>query len=263
MKKIYPYIILTILGALVVIIAFFVKPDTITNNEFIYTVFLNIGFAVLTIVIVNFLWFILGGQPLEEIIHKSVNTFKLASDGFKVGLDRIFLVSSEFATPNEWIVKLKSAKNEIDLMGYSLCMLTRTNDFQNTLLQLVNKNIKIRILIMDEENEHFGAALNFEALSSLTLESMKGEVEACTHCVEYVRGHIKKNKEKNFKFEKVKKGLTECQIIRIDNYLYVTPYLYSKHTSGSPLFTLKKQEGGLYDKYVEEFETLWKLNSGK
>lgn len=261
MKKRTAYSILAILGALVVIISFLVKPNEVTNGEFLYIVLLNIGFVILTIVIVNFLWYLLGGEPLEHMIRNSVDTLKLLSDGFNGGLYRVFLSSRDFAASGEWISILKSAKKHVDMMGYSLQVWTRTNEFQNVLIELANRNVNIRVLIMDEQNENFCAGLNIEDLHSLSLESMKGEVRACTQCMEYVLNNVKSNKKNNIKFAKVNKGLTECQIIRIDSQIYVTPYLYSKHTADSPLFIFREQNGGHFEKYMEEFNMLWRNNT--
>ena len=260
MKKKYPYIILLILGVLVETIAFSTKPAEITSGAFLYEMFLNVGFVILAIVIVDFLWVLLGGEPLEEMIHKAVHTLELAADGFKGGLDRAFLSSSSVTTSGEWISLLKRANSQIDMMGYSLNMLTRTTSFQELLKELANKNVKIRILIMDCENPHFAAGLNIECLTSMTIDSMKDEVNACTQCVESAFDKIRNNKKKNLQFAKIKKGLAECQIIRIDNYIYVTPYLYSKHTADSPLFIFKEQKDGYYDKYLDEFNMLWEQN---
>ena len=63
MRKKYPYVVLGILGGLIILIAFLIKPASIESSEFAYGVLLDIGLVVLTIVIVNFLWFILGGDP--------------------------------------------------------------------------------------------------------------------------------------------------------------------------------------------------------
>ncbi len=248
------------MGVLVEVIAFLIRPGEITGNEFLYEMFLNIGFVILTIVIVNFLWFLLGGEPLEEMICKSVDTLKLASDGLRGGLYRAFLTSSNFTTSSEWVALLKKANKNVDMMGYSLHMLTRTTAFQDTLKELANRNVKVRILIMDSENEHFTAGLNFEGIDSMTFESMKDEITACTKCVEGAQSSVPRNKKNNIKFSKIKKGLTECQIIRIDSKIYVTPYLYSKHTADSPLFVFREQKNGYYEKYLEEFNTIWRQN---
>lgn len=260
MKKKSAYIIFTILGVLVIIISFLVKPDQVSNDEFLYVVLLNVGFVILTIVIVNFLWSLFGGDPIETMIHKSADTLKLVSDGFHGGLYRAFLSSSDFATAGEWASLLKKAKKQVDMMGYSLQVWTRTAEFQNILTQLANKNVKVRIMIMDEQNANFSAGLNFDHLDSLSLESMKDEVRACTQCMGSILSHVNKNKKNNVKFVKIKRGLTECQIIRIDGQLYVTPYLYSKHTADSPLFVFREQKGGHFEKYMEEFDMLWNHN---
>ena len=260
MKK-RPYIIFTIIGVLLLVIAYNIKPDNQSFDEFWFTVVLNIAFVVLTIVILNFLWSCLGGEPMEEKVQKLVETFELVADGFKSGLHRVFLSSSNFANGSDkWISLLKGATHDVDMMGYSLHILTLTNQFSNTLRDLANKGVHIRVLIMDEGNKHFFAGLNFDDLDSMTAESMQGEVVGCEKCINNARNMVRKEIKDNIKFAKIKKGITECQIIRIDDTVYVTPYLYSQHTSDSPLYVYKKQSGGLYDKYMDALNTLWKKN---
>lgn len=265
MKKKYPYIILGIIGVLIIAIAFLLKSKNIETNNFSYEIsyeiLLNIGFIILAIVIVNFLWSLLGGDPMTDMIHKSVDSLNLASDGLKGGLNRAFLSSSDFSKTNEWIDMLENAKEKVDMMGYSLYTLTRSNKFNKTLENLANKGVKIRILIMDQDNPYFDAGLNYDCIGSLTADIMKNEVVTCSECVEQVIANLSNKNKNNLSFVKIKKGITECQIIRIDNHLYATPYLYSKNTSDSPLFIYKEQKDGYYYKYLEEFEVLWKINS--
>ena len=260
MKKKHPNIIIFILGLMVEVIAFFIKAEGITIKMFIYDMVVNVGFILLAIAIANAIWFLLGGDPMEERIDKSLDTLELAADGFRGGLSRAFLKSNSFKNADEWISLLKEAKYQVDMMGYSLYMLTCTKASQDVLRELANKNIKIRILIMDSENTHFSAGLNFDGLDAMTLETMKGAVDACTRCVAGAKKNVRENKKNNLKFATIKKGLTECQIIRIDNNIYVTPYLYSCHTADSPLFVFREQKNGYFEKYMEEFEKMWEQN---
>jgi len=262
MKKSSSYIIITIIGLLVFVVAFFLGPEEATFSVFLYNALCNIGLVILTIVIINILWVLLGGEPIEKLILKLVSMFELLSDGFNNGIYRFFESSSKFATPNEWIEILKNTKRYVDLQGYSLHVWTKGNEFSKVLIDLAKKGVKIRIMIMDYENPFFCSGLNFEQIKSISYESMKGEVDNCSKYMEAIKVKLKRSGGiKNFEFIKCEKGLIECQICRMDDVQHITPYLYSVNASDSPMFIVKGTGGSVFQKYEDEFNSLWELNS--
>ena len=260
MKKQRPYWIFTIIGILVLVIAFFIRPTQSSNQEFAFSIFFNLGVIILTVVIVNFLWSMVGGEPMEKMLEDITKTFKLVSDGYNDGMRRAILSSNKFNTYGGWAELLKKADKKVDMMGYSLHNWCKSEKFEEILSELESKGVEIRIMIMDPENPAFDAGLNYEGVSGVTRESMVQETVTCEKCVKEARTMCKEGKTSTIQYVKIKKGLTESQIIRIDNYVYVIPYLYSMHTSDSPLFVYEAQDGGFFYKYVKEFEGLWKLN---
>lgn len=260
MKKQRPYLIFTIIGILILLIAFLILPAASSKQEFASSLLFNLGFVVLTVVIVNFLWSLFGGQPMEIMLENATKTFELVSDGFNGGMRRAILSSDKFDTSDGWAELLKKADKEVDMMGYSLHNWCKSEKFGMILRDLESKGVTIRIMIMDPCNPAFDAGLNYEGVSGVTRESMVGETVVCEQCVKEIEETSSIDRNSNIQFVKIKNGLTESQIIRIDNYVYVIPYLYSMHTSDSPLFVYKEQEGGFFHKYVREFEGLWKLN---
>ncbi len=263
MRKNRSYIILGTISVLLFCICYLIKPDEVSIKQFAYDNILNLAFIIITIVVVSVVWFFLGGDPIENLVKDGMKAYELITDGFKTGLLRAHPSSSEFATTKTWIDILKHTKTNVDMMGYSLCSWTRTEELVKILISLANKNVKIRIMIMDDKNNYFSAGLNYSELATITPTSMSSEIELCEKYVLSAINQLPPEKKDNISFLKINQGIAEMQLIIIDDVAYVTPYMYSKNTSDSPLFVCKKQEGGYYEKYVDEFNMLWKLNRSK
>jgi len=262
LKKSKPYIILSIIALLIFSIAFLIKPQAITIQLFFYNALISIAFIIITIVIINVLWFLLGGEPLEKLIMRFIDIFELLADGFRSGVVRFASSSSNYAKADDWLNVLRHSKKQVEMLGYSLHIWTRTDEYAKILIDLAKNGVKIRVMIMDYNNPHFTAGLNFEQIKSITLDSMKSEVDICANYMNYVNAElIKIGKSENFSFRKCTKGLIQSQLCRMDEKLHVTPYLYSVNASSSPLFLIKGSSSDVFIKYENEFNSLWELNA--
>lgn len=259
-RRSFPYIVISVIALLILGFAYVVKPAQTTNEGFFFDLLLNVGYMVVTIVIVNALWYILGGDPLQNNIEDLKSTTNLLSDGIKSGLTRFFLSHQAILAEHTWISMLESAKKNIDMMGYSLHAWTKNDAIAKVLIKLAKKGIQVRVMVMSPNNPHFNAGLNY-GLNSFTESYMKDEVSLCAEFCNKIKSSLPDDKENNVQMVNIENGLTECQIIRVDDKIYVTPYLYSLNTDESPLFVLKNGEkNDAFDKYLAEFNMLWEKN---
>lgn len=256
----YPYAIVLIIAILILIISFFIRPEEITIRNFLYNAIFNIGFIIITIVVVNGLWYVLGGAPLENTIHDLMDSAYLLSDRVSTGIQRHFLSNADFSQSYIWADLLQNAKKNVNMMGYSLHAWTKNNDVKNILLELAKRDVKIRIMVMDEKNKYFNAGLNYE-LNSFTKQYMIDEVKFCLEFYTSICDNLPIEKKDNIQLVKITNGFVESQIIRIDNIMYVTPYLYSLNTDASPILVLKNGDrNDAFAKYNNEFNMLWNMN---
>ena len=259
-RKKYPYIILSIIAFLILLISYFIRPAEIGYQTFFYDAALNCGYIIITIVIVNGLWFLLGGDPIENSIQDLTDSSKLVSDGVSTGIQRYFLSNVMFSKVYNWSELLSGAKKNVDMMGYSLHAWTKSTEVKKIIIELAKKDVQIRIMVMDASNVFFDAGLNY-GLNSFTKQYMIDEVNFCSEFYYGICNELSDEKKRNIKMVKISNGFTESQIIRIDNSMYVTPYLYSLNTDDSPLFVLKNGiEMDAFSKYNSEFNMLWDMN---
>lgn len=262
MKKINQIILLLIIGAGMLVIAFLIRDTSIvTVRSFVYEALINCAFIVLTLFLVNIIWGLLGGEPIENLIKELQESVRLIESSKKSGLVDLYPTSGAYGSHEVWMKKLRSAEHNVDLQGYTLHVWTRGENFSEEILQLIKRGVNIRILIMDEENEHFNAIINTKQITSLRTETVKDEIKAVKDVFEQIsREVVGKGYPGTLKLVKVKKGVILSQICRIDSTITIIPYMYSCNTSETPLMEAEGGDKKLYKKYVKEFNSLWELN---
>ena len=264
-----PQIIFLLIGALLIVISFLLATGEQPSEKikFWSSAIQNIAFIILTIVIVDFLWQVVGGEPVSETIKtlgrtlsEMRNAVMLLQDSKETGLHRIFSVSGAFGSHREWMSRLKDSKNNVDLMGYTLHVWTRGQDFEQQIITIVRAGVKVRILIMDETNPNLGSLMNLDQIASISLNSVIEEIKVAKRTfksiADAVQGTISAG---SFEFRVLKKGLVVTQVCRTDSHLTAVQYLYSVVASRSPLIEVRSTESELFKMYMNEFESLWRL----
>lgn len=272
MKKVQfnPQIIFLIIGLLLLGISYLLA----TNNnptesiKFWASVFQNFSFIILTIVIINFLWQLLGGEPIEKTLNSLKETLgdmrtavMLLQDSKTTGLHRAFSISGAYGSHEVWMKRLHDSKEQIDLMGYTLFVWTKGENFEEVIKTKVISGLHIRIVIMDDENPSLGAFVNEEQIHSLSMNNQKEEnrlsKKVFTSIATSLRG--RNNVLGSFQFRTLKKGIITTQLCRTDSRITSIQYLYTVIASRSPLFEVLGNDTTLFKLYISEFDKIWEL----
>ena len=270
-----PSIIFLIIGFLLLLISYLVRPHSSQDDAFLSNALSQTAFVVLTVTIVNFLWTLLGGDPLSNKLHSLGNSIQsfddnmqryinLLSDSRTTGVTRLLAVSGDFGTQGAWIRRLVAAEKHIDLMGYTLYVWTKGEKFEEEVFKLVQGGVKVRILIMDEKNTLLESFINVEQISGLSTDYVRAEIVQVQKVFEDIGKKIQNMTSTNilgsFEVRKIRKGVVACQICRIDAEMAVVDYLYSEVASRSPLLLIQGNELKMFQAYQKEFDSLWELN---
>lgn len=261
--------IFLIIGVLLLVVAFLISTSTTESGviKFLGSASQDLAFIILTIVVVDFLWAILGGEPINQVLKVLTDTLremrasvKLLEESKTTGLEQIYAVSGALGSHSYWMSRLASAKDKIDLMGYSLHVWTRGDNFENVVVKLAQSGVKIRILIMDETNEDLESLINSRQITSVSTAAAREEVRVARKVFIDISSHLKgTHSSGNFEFRTLKKGLVVCQLCRTDSELTMVQYLYSVVASRSPIMLIRGQDSQLFDVYSKEFEHLWEI----
>ena len=139
---------------------------------------------------------------------------------------------------------MENARKNIDVLGYSLERFSENNRDSFEKYKNENIEIKIRILVVDPNSEY-----------SKKRENDEGDISG-THKIriEELREFLSK-----YDFVELRKISTppSSMIFRIDDNMFVGPYLYKLGSANTETFQLKKT-GKLSKLYEAEFEKMWK-----
>jgi hypothetical protein len=292
-RTIQASVIFLIIGGLLLALAYALQ--VLQANAFISLALFNAAFVMLTVFILNILWALLGGEPVSNAIEQLTESFqdvdtklqqsfqdvdarleqtfqnvdaklqesfqilKQSNETGIVGLS----VSGKFSH-NEWADRLRKSQQQVDLMGYTLLTWIQTN-FENEVLKLVHKGVRIRILILDETNPHFDSFVNSH-LAGTSIETTRSELRDARKAFENIRQEVQKSKTAHssgdFELRTAREGLITCNICRTDANMIVVSYMYWQKAVTSPLLLIlqSQKEPNLFQAYQEEFDHLWELN---
>ena len=265
-----PQIIFLLLGVLMLVIAFLLTTLIQQPSEavkFWADSIKTIAFIILTIVIVDFLWQIIGGEPVRETLKVLAATLaqmrssiSLLEDSKKTGLNRLFAVSGALGSHREWMQRLKESRSQIDLLGYTLHVWTRGENFEQEMISLVRAGVKARVLIMDETNPNLESFVNEDQITSISITSVQEEIKVPKKAFKSIASALEnESPQGSFEFRTLKNGLIVCQLCRTDSRITAVQYLYSVVASRSPIVDVRGNDTELFQVYMTEFESLWNL----
>ena len=242
----------------------FLKSTTETTkwySDFAYEAVFEIGFVLVGVFLTDIVWNLVGGNPSEHYQRILMTSNTLLSDAMRTGLVGIVAASNEMGTSQDWLNILKDAKKEVFLQGYTLLIWTRSDSFRETLLKLANNGVRIRLLFMDENAQYLKVGINDRQITELTVANVQQEIRSMTTYMDAILSEFADNRncrcKGSIEYKKLKDGLISSQIIRVDNKLFVTPYLSAANTSHCPLYKIQGEEMPLFYKYVDDFEHMW------
>jgi hypothetical protein len=93
----------------------------------------------------------------DELVLDQVNPSTTPNTGRT--LRRVYTRAHDFGSDGEWVRQLGPAKEQIDLMGYTLRSWWFAGDvFQQVLLEKIRNGVRVRILVMDKLTPFFWLA---------------------------------------------------------------------------------------------------------
>lgn len=252
-------IIIGLVGFLLLIIAGFLKGDNISTRMFLYDICLNSSFILITVVVLSFIWDLLGGEPIENLLNMLWKSVTLLKNSKETGLCDIYTNSGEIFNKSA-IAFWKTGKKNINIMDYSMAFPLMVPEFEETIRKLLKKGTRIRILTMDYSNPHFLSIID-PHLKTHSPEMLIQYISSSERLFEKLAEEkILYNYKGTIEFCKVKDGLILSLITNADSKMMVIPYMYTCNTQDNPLLIIEGENSSLYQKYISEFNELWKRN---
>jgi len=167
----------------------------------------------------------------------------------KIGLTGAYVARD---LKEEYATLLRSAKRNIDVLGLAL------NKFREDNGDIVKakcmEGVLVRFLVMDPESEFFEVKAKEEG--DVAGEIIKAPHEKLKTYVEEVNNSIETNNQGKKIEMKYYRSTPATMIFRIDDTMFVGPYLHKRISRKTCTFRLEK-ESELFRQYEAHFEQLW------
>lgn len=232
--------------------------DKLSVVEVLANTLLLVGFAILTVVILQLLWSAFGGDPVQRSIDRLAESATLLEDSRTTGVRRMLTKSGTFGSDSDWLAELSAARRNgtVDLMGYTLVSWLQ-GDFEECVLELLDRGVTVRALFMSITNSVFGRPDN-------EIIATEQPAKLCADCLaaEAVFRRLTETaatRKGSFQARQVHTGSIKCSLTRVDRRIIAIPYLYSVPASNSLLMVIGdvEERTTLYSLFTREFDTLW------
>lgn len=258
----------TILGSLLI------------ENQYWQGILSNFAVTFTAVGLIDFLWDILGGEPMEtnmnnsfiEVNNKidSINqSIGVIADlaNFQIGIERIWPTRREWEKDARdglaiWKKRVCQAK-QVDIV--STTFYTRwgsDEDFWRDLVDSINRGTKFRLLIYKPDSDALRIRSETEDDPKIgeTTEMKMGIHSTLQKIAKNMRG-LSKEARKNFEVRLNSKFYQLAQIIRADKQILVAIYLSKKTGSPSPTFQVAGPDSTYFKTYSQQFEILWEYGN--
>jgi len=236
-----------------------------------------VQFAVVFIAVglVDFVWDILGGDPMELRMVNAFSDFYTKLDHLhhsmailsdivdrNIGLDRIWPNRRAWASDSSegleaWKERVCQAKS-VDIMSNTLWNgWFKDEGFRKRFFDSLARGVTARILIYDPNSNvlRLRAANEHDPTQG---RQMRNEIESTLQMIVEGREGLKSAARKNLKVRLTTNHYHLAQIIRADDKMLVAVYMSSKSGSHALTFQLKGPYTVYFSTYMEQIEILWK-----
>jgi hypothetical protein len=153
---------------------------------------------------------------------------------------------------DEYTKLLRNVKRNIDVLGLALNKFREDNG--DVVKAKCLEGVSVRFLVMDPESKFFEVKAKEEG--DIAGEIIKAPHEKLKAYIEEVNGFVE-SKDQGKKIEiKYYKSTPSTMIFRIDDTMYIGPYLHKRISRKTCTFRLRKGSE-LFRQYEAHFEQLW------
>ena len=143
-RKFLTYALFVAIAMILVLSAYIIKK--LLSADFTSEILLQIGLVIGTIVLVDWLWGLVGGEPLAAQIDELKSLYELQRDADRTGLAGIYLRGNELNV-SYWEKQILECKSNIDMVAETAFEISEQVRLMNAIVDRIKHGVKVRILI--------------------------------------------------------------------------------------------------------------------
>lgn len=236
---------------------------TLLRIDLFASLALNLGASVVAVVIVEFTWRHYGGDPIMKAVLSLRHSIRQLGELEAVGMTSIKYPRKELDV-GRWARLLRTATS-VDLMAFTLAAeVSKNREVTDAIRQAIESNLcHVRVLtypIEDDPKHLLAQRIAEEEIFA------KGAIDRFRGAVLRTWGEFNKMRTDFLKDPK-RMGCIELRVttdlrlytnvIRIDEQMWISPYLASCTGGESPVFEVSGAGGELFKLYLKEFNHIW------
>jgi len=265
-----PYILFGSIGSICILISiiFF-----LVNTSILPELFLNLGVSIIAVVIVEFVWRRSGGDPITKAITALWRAIRQLEELESSGITSVKVQRRQLEQPKHisLLCRLLETATRIDMMRLTLgAEISKNNKVVKSIENAISSNLsKVRIITLDPNTEPPNPSLIL--LQRIREEELCSEARGAN---ERIRGALRqtwsqlwdiKNKFRNdsernkcLELRCTHKVTIYMSIVRVDERMWVSPYLSSSRGGDSPVYEINGSQTLLFELFQKEFDHMWK-----
>lgn len=245
-KEIFVYSVFLVIA----VIGFFIAAPQIPQYRALIE---NISAGLFVLSIVFFVLKLLSLDQISNLNSLIKIAPRIVQSSVKKGIIDFFYVGEEDESEDDWSQLIKNAKGKVDVLAVAMHTLSVSNYFIDNIIDKIKKNKKFKfraIVIHPDSDEAFKRHIMDVKFFGEEDKSVKKIIEGTLGILE---------KHEIFRTTvKLHELSHTCDILRVDDKMYVTNRLAGDIGNKCPCFILENKAGGFFENYVKHFEALWK-----
>lgn len=212
----------------------------------------DVGVVILGLVVVDFVWQLVGGDPVQNAMRTIADTIDarfeatLRLPGLMGRVQRLGLedlVERQDSLHINIPARIDAASHAVDFSGWTLNMMRENAAVREALARAARRGVRVRILLP----EVAGATWLKQTNQAELIEGMEAG------CRQIVRD-LRPLAAEGAKIRLLKKYVIMGSVLRFDDWMQVTPYLVCRSTPQTPRLHLRGPDLPLFQAWLAEFE---------
>jgi hypothetical protein len=234
------------------------------NQSSLQAIALNLGLVTIAVVLVEWLWQLCGGTPVENQVSGLSNQIERLSKAVdvienskRIGLESVYDRLGNYGNQSDWINLINTSVDSVDLMGRTMFGWTHSGDLKDVILTKIKRDtVSFRWLIMHKDNKYLSLLVEEDKNIGAILIA---KLELVYKALWEIRDALPTDMKSLFQVRLFAHVPLYCSIFRVDDKHYVTQYLFSASSDNSPLYCVKG-DAAWPKFFAQEFAAIWETS---
>jgi len=242
------YLLFVITGVLFIVLSFVLR--SLELDSIWVGVLLNVGATLVSSAGISYLYQRFGTNSLSHYLEELLRSFSITQRAMQLGIREMWRERRHI--PNDmWNSFTGAGTREVWLMGMAEFGFSEDPKFKQIVLRGAAKGCNYRFLLMDPTSSAVNEVDNKEGGNKQLHGRIKGALRGFSDMQSLTKG-LKGKVEL-----RVHPNVPQASIIRSDDNLLVTPYMFYRPGNSSFTMQVYKTSDGIFDHYTKFFDDVW------